>query len=206
MARHLVAAGLLIDTEPKTAYEHTLAARARASRLAVVREAVRRGGLRRGGVRRGAGRAARRQADERRPGLRRDHGRLRARPRPPRPGAGAGAQRARRTKLAPALLAELTIVEAGARRDRGELDAALRTLETSHLHSKSREPWVARLRYAYADTLLAAGRDEDALDLVPPHRGRRRRSASPTRPSGPPSSRSPSTQASDGARVERGSR
>ena len=40
MARHLVAAGLLIDSEPKTAYEHTLAARARASRLAVVREAV----------------------------------------------------------------------------------------------------------------------------------------------------------------------
>ena len=40
MARHLVAAGQLIDTEPKTAYEHTLAARARASRLAVVREAV----------------------------------------------------------------------------------------------------------------------------------------------------------------------
>ena len=34
-------------------------------------------------------------------------------------------------KLSPALLAELTIVEAGARRDRGELDAALRTLETS---------------------------------------------------------------------------
>ena len=31
---------LLIDTDPKTAYEHTLAARARASRLAVVREAV----------------------------------------------------------------------------------------------------------------------------------------------------------------------
>ena len=41
VARHLVAAGLLIDSEPKTAYEHTLAARARASRLAVVREAVR---------------------------------------------------------------------------------------------------------------------------------------------------------------------
>ena len=35
-----MAAGLLIDSEPKTAYEHTLAARARASRLAVVREAV----------------------------------------------------------------------------------------------------------------------------------------------------------------------
>jgi tetratricopeptide (TPR) repeat protein len=66
-------------------------------------------------------------------------------------------------KLAPPLLAELTIVEAGARRDRGEMDAALRTLESAHLLSKSREPWVARLRYAYADTLVAAGRQQDAL-------------------------------------------
>ena len=40
VARHLVAAGLLIDSEPRVAYEHTLAARARASRLAVVCEAV----------------------------------------------------------------------------------------------------------------------------------------------------------------------
>ena len=40
VARHLVAAGLLIDPSRETAYEHTLAARARASRLAVVREAV----------------------------------------------------------------------------------------------------------------------------------------------------------------------
>ena len=33
------AAGMLIDSDPKTAYQHTLAARARAARLAVVREA-----------------------------------------------------------------------------------------------------------------------------------------------------------------------
>src|SRR4029079_18839753 len=40
VARHLAAAGAIIDEDPKTAYQHTLAARARASRLAVVREAV----------------------------------------------------------------------------------------------------------------------------------------------------------------------
>ncbi len=40
VARHLAAAGLLIDEDPETAYQHTLAARARASRLAVVREAT----------------------------------------------------------------------------------------------------------------------------------------------------------------------
>ena len=57
----------------------------------------------------------------------------------------------------------MTIVEAGARRDMGQLDAALRTLEQAPLTSKSREPWVVRLRYAYADTLEAAGRESDAL-------------------------------------------
>jgi hypothetical protein len=59
--------------------------------------------------------------------------------------------------------AEMTIVEAGARRDLGQLDAALRTLELAPINSKSREPWVVRLRYAYADTLEQAGREADAL-------------------------------------------
>jgi len=65
--------------------------------------------------------------------------------------------------LSPGLQAEMTIVEAGARRDMGDLDAAIRTLENAPLRSKSREDWVVRLRYAYADTLLAAGRREDAV-------------------------------------------
>ena len=39
VARHLVAAARLIDTDPETAYQHTLAARARAARVAIVREA-----------------------------------------------------------------------------------------------------------------------------------------------------------------------
>ena len=59
--------------------------------------------------------------------------------------------------------AEMTLVEAGARRDMGQLDAALRTLELAPLTSKSRSAWVVRLRYAYADTLEAAGREADAL-------------------------------------------
>ena len=58
----------------------------------------------------------------------------------------------------------MTIVEAGARRDLGELDAALRTLENAPLRSQTRADWVVRLRYAYADTLLAAGRTEDAVE------------------------------------------
>ncbi len=162
VARHLVAAGLLIDTEPKTAYEHTLAARARASRLAVVREAV-------GEAAYAAGEyteaLAELRAAKRMNGVQ-DYVAMmadceRALGRPDR--ALALVRNASKDKLSHALLAELTIVEAGARRDRGEIDAALRTLETSHINSKSREPWVARLRYAYADTLLQAGRPTDAL-------------------------------------------
>ncbi len=162
VARHLAAAGALIDSEPRTAYEHTLAARARASRLAVVREAV-------GEAAYAAGEYAEALAELR--AAKRMNGAQeyvaimadceRALGRPDR--ALALVRNAPKEKLAPALLAELTIVEAGARRDRGELDAALRTLETSHLNSKSREPWVARLRYAYADTLVQAGRPQDAL-------------------------------------------
>jgi len=162
VARHLVAAGLLIDSEPKVAYEHTLAARARASRLAVVREAV-------GEAAYAAGEyteaLAELRAAKRMNGVQ-DYVAMmadceRALGRPDR--ALALVRNAPKDKLSHALLAELTIVEAGARRDRGELDAALRTLETSHINSKSREPWVARLRYAYADSLLEAGRPTDAL-------------------------------------------
>lgn len=162
VARHLVAAGLLIDSEPRTAYEHTLAARARASRLAVVREAV-------GEAAYAAGEYAEAlselRAAKRMNGVQ-DYVAImadceRALGRPDR--ALTLVRNAPKEKLSPALLAELTIVEAGARRDRGELDAALRTLESSHLLSKSREPWVARLRYAYADALVEAGRPKDAL-------------------------------------------
>ena len=41
VARHLGAAAMFIDSDPELAYQHALAARARAPRLAVVREATR---------------------------------------------------------------------------------------------------------------------------------------------------------------------
>lgn len=162
VARHLVAAGDLIDSDPRTAYEHTLAARARAGRLAVVREAV-------GEAAYAAGEYTEALAELR--AARRMNGAQdyvaimadceRALGRPDR--ALTLLKGARREKLAPALIAEMTIVEAGARRDRGEIDAALRTLEQAPLQSRSRDPWVARLRYAYAEALLEAGRSEDAI-------------------------------------------
>ncbi|WP_295657896.1 tetratricopeptide repeat protein [uncultured Nocardioides sp.] len=162
VARHLAAAGMLIDEDPETAYQHTLAARARASRLAVVREAV-------GETAYAAGhyaealselRAAKRMngATAYLPIMADCHRAL-----------GQPEQALKLAKspsvpnFAPEAKAEMTLVEAGARRDMGQLDAALRTLELAPLTSKSRSAWVVRLRYAYADTLEAAGRESDAL-------------------------------------------
>ena len=57
---------------------------------------------------------------------------------------------------------ELRIVAAGARRDLGEIDAALVTLKCPELQSDSVEDWSLRLKYAYADTLEALGRTNEA--------------------------------------------
>ena len=162
VARHLAAAGLYIDQDPELAYRHARAARARAPRLAVVREAA-------GEAAYAAGHYAEALADLR--AAKRMNGATAYLP------IMADCHRAlgqpdQAVKLAkspsvasfpPALKAEMTIVEAGARRDMGQVDAALRILEQAPLTSKSRESWVVRLRYAYADALAEAGRTEDAL-------------------------------------------
>jgi tetratricopeptide (TPR) repeat protein len=162
VARHLVAAGRLIDSDPETAYQHTLAARSRAARLAVVREAT-------GEAAYAAGHYAEALAELR--AAKRMNGATAYLP------IMADCHRAlgqpqQALKLAkspgvanfsPEAKAEMTIVEAGARRDLGQLDASLRTLELAPLQSKSRAPWVVRLRYAYADPLEAAGRTTEAL-------------------------------------------
>ena len=88
--------------------------------------------------------------------------------------------------------AEMTIVEAGARRDLGEYDAALRTLENAPLNNKTRATWVVRLRYTYADTLLAAGRPptpSNGSTAPTPSTP----TNSPTPPPAPPPSKTPST-------------
>ncbi|MDO7866741.1 tetratricopeptide repeat protein [Nocardioides jiangxiensis] len=162
VARHLAAAGMIIDEDPQTAYKHTLAARARAARLAVVREAC-------GEAAYAAGEYAEALSELR--AAKRMNGNSaylpimadceRALGRPDR--ALALAKNPSVANFEPDAKAEMTIVEAGARRDLGEIDAALRTLEFAPLMSRSRASWVVRLRYAYADTLEAAGRLEEAL-------------------------------------------
>ncbi len=163
VARHLVAAGRLVDEDPVLAYAHAQAARARASRLAVVREAC-------GEAAYAAGefadavtelRAARRMNGS--------HDYLpmiadceRALGKPEK--AIALARSAEGKSLPEPIAMEMLIVEAGARRDLGEFEAALRTLESAPLHSPSRQEWSVRVRYAYADTLEAAGRAEEAAE------------------------------------------
>ncbi|MGH3629416.1 MAG: hypothetical protein ACRDRL_18505, partial [Sciscionella sp.] len=58
---------------------------------------------------------------------------------------------------------EMALVIAGARRDLGQVDAALLALELPELRSGSSESTV-RLQYAYADALAAAGRDTEARE------------------------------------------
>jgi tetratricopeptide (TPR) repeat protein len=162
VARHLAAAGVLIDDDPETAYQHSLAARSRAPRLAVVREAA-------GEAAYAAGHYSEALAELR--AAKRMNGATAYLPIMADCHRALGnAKRALELAKSPSVArfptaakAEMTIVEAGARRDLGQLDAALRTLELSPLNSKSRESWVVRLRYAYADTLEQAGRERDAL-------------------------------------------
>jgi hypothetical protein len=61
----------------------------------------------------------------------------------------------------------MIIVEAGARRDLGQDHEARRILEraVTAVRAASAPPLaVARLRYAYADALLQAGKDSEARD------------------------------------------
>ncbi len=59
---------------------------------------------------------------------------------------------------------ELRIVASGARRDLGQLDAALVELHVPELKERRARPWVARLFYVYADVLQELGRDERARE------------------------------------------
>jgi tetratricopeptide (TPR) repeat protein len=163
VSRHLVMAGLLMHEDPETAYQHALAARARASRNGLIREAC-------GETAYAAGKFAEALSELR--AARRMNGEQHHAPMMAdceralgRPEKALGYDTPEiRAKLDEAGQIELSIVIAGARRDLGQVEAAVRLLETEPLHSKSRADWVARLRYAYADTLLDAGRREEAIE------------------------------------------
>ncbi|MCG3753243.1 hypothetical protein FKO37_22400 [Amycolatopsis sp. Poz14] len=162
VGKHLVAAGGLVDEDPEAALEHARYAKTKASRVPIVREGL-------GLVAYHAGnwqealselRAVRRmtRSDE--------HIAIiadaeRALGRPER--ALDLAKETDKERLTKSTQVELAIVAAGARRDLGQLDAAVVSLQGPDLQAAKRDPWSARLFYAYADNLEAAGRKEEAV-------------------------------------------
>ncbi|HWC34126.1 MAG TPA: hypothetical protein VG650_04785 [Mycobacteriales bacterium] len=161
IARHLVAAGRALDDDPELALAHARFARALAPRIAVLREAVGVAAYRAGDYQTALSelRAVRRMTG--------DPSYLpvladceRGLGRPERALALVREPDARR--LSPAERVELAIVESGARRDRGEMQAAVVALQGPALRRQEVAPWTARLWYAYAAALADAGRTDEA--------------------------------------------
>jgi tetratricopeptide (TPR) repeat protein len=161
VARHLVMIGRLIDDDPEAAWQHALAARARAARIGVVREAAGLAAYRAGHYAEALAelRTARRLtgSNEHLPVMADCE---RALGRPERALIAAAGPEVGRLGIEQRV--EMLIVEAGARADLGQLDAAVITLQVGLLDNRARAPWVARLRSAYADALAAVGRDAEA--------------------------------------------
>jgi tetratricopeptide (TPR) repeat protein len=163
VAKHLVAAGRLLDSNPEKALAHAYAARAHAARIGAVREAVGIAAYLAGewqvaiaelrAVRRMSGRDAHLAilADCER-----------ALGRPERALEIFRSPEAERLPTPERM--ELLIVAAGARRDLGQDDAALVMLQVPELEHRRAASWLARLRYAYAEALADADRTEEARD------------------------------------------
>ncbi|WP_019924978.1 hypothetical protein [Nocardia sp. BMG111209] len=162
VARHLVMAADLIVDEPELALAHARAARQRAGRIAVVRETA-------GVTAYHAGEWAEALSELRT--ARRMSGGAgllavmadceRGLGRPERAIELGRSEEAR--QLSGDEAAELRIVVAGARMDLGQYDQAVVSLQTPDLDPVRTGPAAARLFYAYAEALLAAGRRDDAL-------------------------------------------
>ncbi|MEU6110403.1 hypothetical protein ABZ853_18615 [Streptomyces albidoflavus] len=163
VARNLVMVARLIDEEPEEAYAYSRIALRLASRVAAVREAA---GFAAYANQKYSEALAEFRAARRMTGsadlwpvmadCERGMGR------PERALAMAGEPEVRRLDKAGQV--EMRLVAAGARRDMDQLDAAIVTLQSPELASNSVQPWTARLRYAYADALLAAGREDEARE------------------------------------------
>ena len=162
VARHLVAAGELLDEDPEAALAHAQAARNRSGRIAAIREAVGVAAYRCGDWAQALAefRAARRMGSksallpliadcERGVG------------RPER--AIELARSPEAAELTGDDADEMRIVAAGARADLGHLDQALAVLSSPSLDPSRTGSTAARLFYAYAQTLLALDRPADAL-------------------------------------------
>ncbi|MFG2880035.1 hypothetical protein ACGFYU_34320 [Streptomyces sp. NPDC048337] len=163
VSKNLVMVARLIDEDPEQAYAYSRIALRLASRVAAVREAA---GFAAYATQKYSEALAEFRAAKRMTGsvelwpvmadCERGLGR------PERALAMAGEPEVQ--KLDKAGQVEMRLVAAGARRDQGQLEAAIVTLQSPELASSSVQPWTARLRYAYADALLAAGREDEARE------------------------------------------
>ncbi|MGW2275826.1 hypothetical protein [Streptomyces yangpuensis] len=163
VSKNLVMVARLIDEDPEQAYAYSRIALRLASRVAAVREAA---GFAAYATQKYSEALAEFRAAKRMTGsvelwpvmadCERGLGR------PERALAMAGEPEVQ--KLDKAGQVEMRLVAAGARRDQGQLEAAVVTLQSPELASNAVQPWTARLRYAYADALLAAGRDDEARE------------------------------------------
>jgi tetratricopeptide (TPR) repeat protein len=162
VARHLVAAGELIDEDPEAALTHARAARARSGRIAAVREAVGIAAYQCGDWSQALAelRAARRMGSKS-PLLPLIADCERGLGRPER--ALELARGPEAAKLSGDEADEMRIVIAGARADLGQLEQALTILSTPQPDPTRTGTIAARLFYAYADTLLALDRGDEAL-------------------------------------------
>jgi tetratricopeptide (TPR) repeat protein len=162
VAKRLVASGTLLDDDPEGALAHAMVARRLAPRVASVREAV---GLAAYHAGEWQTAIAELRTYHRITGRQTHLAVLadceRALGRPER--AVDLYRAANLDKLAPDEAIELLIVAAGARSDLGQMDAAAAMLQVPDLRDDE-APWAARLRYAYADTLRAAGRRDEARE------------------------------------------
>jgi tetratricopeptide (TPR) repeat protein len=162
VARHLVAAGELLEEDPETALTHARAARARSGRISAVREAVGIAAYQCGDWAQALAelRAARRMGSKSEllpmiADCERGVGR-------PERAIELG-RSPEAAQLTGDDADELRIVLAGARADLGQLEQALAILSTPPLDPARVGETAARLAYAYADTLLALGRTDEAL-------------------------------------------
>jgi tetratricopeptide (TPR) repeat protein len=162
IARHLVAAGELIDEDPEAALSHARAARARSGRIAAVREAVGIAAYQCGDWAQALAelRAARRMGSKS-PLLPLIVDCERGLGRPER--ALELTRGPEAAQLSGEEADELRIVAAGARADLGQLEQALKVLSTPQLDPARTGTTAARLFYAYAETLLALDRSDEAL-------------------------------------------
>jgi len=165
VARHLVMAGRLLDEDPDAAYAHAVAARDRAGRVGAVRAAAGIAAYRSGRYAECLAelRAARRiSGDQSLLPVMADCERGLGRPEK----ALAMASSAEAGTLDAEGRAEMLIVASGARRDLGQPAAAALLLQGPDLQPGHRRAWSARLFYAYADALLAAGRADEGTQWL----------------------------------------